>query len=183
MICRFRRFRYWQYSIYVQCRLGCHHHMRADCGSLYMPTNLKNKLEVWQSWLIVNSFLYVFLILKGSDWMLAVWCSRIFIHNMPYIEEDCSCFSNFSCYNITYRVSRNVVAFFVLCISRLPMYLGSKCWTFSWSPFNSDFKTVLILILSIKIDQFSTLRRKKTVIKKQHFSIQKNTYLAYVIQS
>ena len=60
-----------------------------------------------------------------------------------------------------YRVSRNVVIFFVLCIFRLPMYLGSKCWTFSWSPFNSDFKSVLILILSIKIDQISTLRRKK----------------------
>ena len=42
----------------------------------------------------------------------------------------------------TYRVSYNTL---VLSIPRLPGHLES----FSWSPFNSDFKTVLISLPSI----------------------------------
>ena len=64
-----------------------------------------------------------------------------------------------------YRVSRNTLATYVFSISRLPGHLELKSWKFSWSPFNSDFKTVLILIPIIKIDQISTLRRKKRKLK------------------
>ena len=50
---------------------------------------------------------------------------------------------------ITYRVSRNTLATYMFAISRLPGHLELKVWTFSWSPFNFNFKTVLILIPSI----------------------------------
>ena len=81
-----------------------------------------------------------------------------------------------------YRVFRNVVAFFVLCIYQLLRHLGSQFWTFSWSPFNSDIKYVLTLIPSIKIDQISTLRRKKQKFKTNIFLFKKRS-LAYVIKS
>ena len=72
-----------------------------------------------------------------------------------------------------YRVSRNTLATYVFSISRLPGHLELKSWKFSWSPFNSDFKTVLILIPIIKIDQISTLRRKKRKLKTNIF-LEKN---------
>ena len=50
-----------------------------------------------------------------------------------------------------YRVSHNTFVTLLFGFSRLLMQLG-----FSWSPLNSDFKTVLIFIPSIKIDQIST---------------------------
>ena len=74
------------------------------------------------------------------------------------------CIFNQLCTSI-YRVSRNTLATYVIAISRLPGHLELKSWTFSWSPFNSKFKTVLILIPIIKIDQISTLRRKKRKLK------------------
>ena len=64
-----------------------------------------------------------------------------------------------------YRVSRNTLATYVFEISRLPGHLELKSWKFLRSPFNSNFKNVPILIPIIKIDQMSTLSRKKTEIK------------------
>ena len=69
----------------------------------------------------------------------------------------------------TYRVSRKTVPALFTVIFQLLLHLGIKCWTFSWSPFNSDFKIVLILIPSIKIDQMSTLRRKKWYLENNIF--------------
>ena len=63
--------------------------------------------------------------------------------------------------NMGLQVSRNTLATYVFAIARLPGHLESKFWTFSWSPFNYHFKTVLILIPIIKIGQTITLRRKK----------------------
>ena len=71
--------------------------------------------------------------------------------------------------NYNYRVSRKTVSALFTVIFWLLLHLGLKCWTFSWSPFNSDFKTVLILIPSIKIDQMSTLRRKKRYLETNIF--------------
>ena len=48
---------------------------------------------------------------------------------------------------------KNKIKLYTLfCIFSCPRHLESKSWKFLWSPFNSDFKTVLILIPSIKID-------------------------------
>ena len=79
-----------------------------------------------------------------------------------------------------YRVSRKTLATYVFAISRLPGHLELKFWTFSWSPFNSKFKTVLVLIPIIKIDQISTLRRKKRKLKTNIF-LNKESSLDYVI--
>ena len=81
-----------------------------------------------------------------------------------------------------YRVSHTTLATYVFAISRLPGHLELKSWKFSWSPFNSKFKTVLILIPIIKIDQISSLRRKKRKLKTNIF-LNKNSSLEYVIKS
>ena len=60
-----------------------------------------------------------------------------------------------------YRLSHNTVDTLFFWMFRLLLHLGLKIWTFLWSPFNSDFKIVLILIPSIKIDQITTMNRKK----------------------
>ena len=63
--------------------------------------------------------------------------------------------------NIPYTtVSSKTLATYVFAISRLPGHLEPKMLTFSWSPLNSDVKTVLILIPSIKFYQINTLRRE-----------------------
>ena len=43
----------------------------------------------------------------------------------------------------TYRVSTITLDTLFFAISRLPKHLGWKCWSFSRSPQNSDFKNVL----------------------------------------
>ena len=80
------------------------------------------------------------------------------------------------------RVSSNTVSTSLFAISRLPGHLELKFWTFSWSPLNSKFKTVLILIPIIQIDQISTLRRKKQNLKNNIF-LNKKSSLEYVIKS
>ena len=57
-----------------------------------------------------------------------------------------------------------------------------RIWKFSRSPFNFNFKNVFILIPTIKIDQISTLRRKKWKLKTNIF-LHKNSSLEYVIKS
>ena len=107
--------------------------------------------------LATNSFLLI------NIWKGFLWLWSCFFISMKILEisflENLDLFNKFSTffYLQIYRVSRNVVAFFALCISRLSKHIGSKCWTFSCSPSNSDFKT----ILNLKIVQMSTLRRKK----------------------
>ena len=81
-----------------------------------------------------------------------------------------------------YRVSCKTLATYVFAISRLQGHLELKFWKFSWSQFNSKFKTVLILIPIIQIDQISTLRRKKWKLKTNIFQNKKSS-LEYVIKS
>ena len=81
-----------------------------------------------------------------------------------------------------YRVPSNTVITSLFAISGLPGHLELKYRTFSWSPFNSKFKTVLISIPIIQIDQISALRRKKRKLKTKNF-LNKKSSLEYVIKS
>ena len=73
-----------------------------------------------------------------------------------------------------YRVSRKTVPALFTAIFWLLLHLGLKNLTFSWSPFNSDFKTALILVPSIKIDQTSTLRRKTLQLESNIFQTKRH---------
>ena len=81
-----------------------------------------------------------------------------------------------------YRVSHNTLATYVFAFSRLTGHLESKSLTFSWSTFNYNVKTALILIPIIKIDQNSTLWRKKQKLKTNIF-LNKKLSLKNVIKS
>ena len=58
-------------------------------------------------------------------------------------------------------VHQNCIRFRFFLISRLPVQLGFKGWTFWKTPGSVDEKNVIILIPSIKMEQTSTLGRKK----------------------
>ena len=111
----------------------------------------------WQTLTIWSGMPGTYLVLTWKDDVIEVfnkmWVYLSFKHPIMHY-----CIQNWFQEGL-YRVSRNTLATYVFAIYRLPGHLEIKSWKFSWSPFNSDFKTVLILIPSIIIDQIITLLR------------------------